>query len=74
MGDVALVGVSGELYSSIGMLMKQVPPAEKTIIITHAQGNDGVFSGYIYDEDCVMGGNRGLARASSRILLWVCTF
>ena len=69
LGDVALVGVSGELYSSIGTLMKEVSPAEKTIIITHAQGNDGVFSGYIYDDEgCTMGGNGGLAHVGSRIL------
>ena len=69
LGDVALVGVSGELYNSIGTLMREVSPTEKTIIITHAQGNDGVYSGYIFDDEgCVMGGNGGLAHAGSRIL------
>jgi neutral ceramidase len=34
-GHVALYGFSGELYSSLGMRIKEVSPTENTIMINH---------------------------------------
>lgn len=71
---IALAGVSGELYSSIGTLMQKVSPAEKTILITHTMGPDGgVFSGYISDDEgCTMGGNGGLGYAEAGFFRDMC--
>lgn len=69
LGNLALVGISGELYSSIGSLMKEVSPVCNTVIITHVLGDDGVYSGYIFDDEgCTMGGNGGYPHFSSRML------
>lgn len=50
LGDVALVGVSGELYHSYGELIKQLSPMKHTVILNHA-ASDLAFSEYIYDDD-----------------------
>lgn len=69
LGDIAIVGISGELYSSIGQTLKLISPAKDTIIVNLDEGADGLKSGYIYDDEgCVMGGNGGLARGESRIV------
>ena len=47
-GDIALVSVSGEIYTEIGLHLKAVSPMSKLMIVTLA---DGPFeSGYIYSD------------------------
>jgi neutral ceramidase len=45
-GDINLVSVNGEVYSQIAMRLKASAPANKTIIVTLANGMAN--SGYIY--------------------------
>lgn len=50
LGDIALYGFSGELYSSLGQRIKDISPLENTILINH----DASFiarSGYIFDDE-----------------------
>ena len=48
-GDIALVSVSGEIYTEIGLHLKAASPMSKLMIVTLA---DGPFeSGYIYSNN-----------------------
>lgn len=48
-GDIALVSVSGEIYTEIGFRLKREFPASKLMVVTLA---DGPFeSGYIYSDN-----------------------
>jgi hypothetical protein len=48
LGDIALVSVSGEIYTEIGYRLKHELPASKLVVVTLA---DGPFeSGYIYSD------------------------
>lgn len=40
-GDIALAGVGGELYTEIGMAVKARSPFERTMVVTHLPGNAG---------------------------------
>jgi hypothetical protein len=46
LGDVALVGVNGEVYTEIGQRLKRESPLRKTAMVTLANGSAN--SGYIY--------------------------
>jgi len=48
-GDINLVTVNGEVYSKIGLKLKDTAPANKTIVVTLANG--AANSGYIYSDD-----------------------
>ena len=48
-GDVHLVTVNGEVYTRIGVRLKDEVPAAKTMLVTLANGSAG--SGYIYSDD-----------------------
>jgi hypothetical protein len=48
-GDINLVTLNGEAYSRIGLKLKESAPANKTIMVTLANG--AANSGYIYSED-----------------------
>jgi hypothetical protein len=48
-GDINLVTVNGEVYSKIGLKLKEQAPANKTILVTLANGSAN--SGYIYSDD-----------------------
>ena len=48
-GDINFVTVNGEIYSKIGLKLKEQAPANKTIVVTLANG--GANSGYIYSDD-----------------------
>jgi neutral ceramidase len=48
-GDIHLVTVNGEVYSQIAMRLKATAPANKTIMVTLANGMAN--SGYIYSDD-----------------------
>jgi neutral ceramidase len=50
LGDVALYGFSGELYSSLGKRMKEISPLENTILINH-DASLMARSGYIFDDE-----------------------
>jgi hypothetical protein len=50
LGDVALCGFSGELYSSLGRRIKEVSPIENTIIINH-DASLMARSNYIFDDE-----------------------
>ena len=49
LGDINFVSVNGEVYSKIGLRLKQTAPANKTIISTLSNGSAN--SGYIYSDD-----------------------
>lgn len=40
-GDIALAGVGGELYTEIGMAVKAQSPYERTMVVTHLPGSVG---------------------------------
>jgi hypothetical protein len=46
LGDINFVTVNGEVYSQIGMRLKSEAPANKTIMVTLANGSAN--AGYIY--------------------------
>ncbi len=48
-GDINFVTVNGEVYSQIGLKLKQAAPANKTMVVTLANGSAN--SGYIYSDD-----------------------
>jgi hypothetical protein len=48
-GDINFATVNGEAYSRIGMRLKAEAPANKTLVVTLANGSAG--SGYIYSDD-----------------------
>jgi hypothetical protein len=48
-GDVALLGVSGELYDSFGKLIREISPLKDTVIVTHCAFGV-VISEYILDD------------------------
>ncbi|SEB50891.1 neutral/alkaline non-lysosomal ceramidase N-terminal domain-containing protein [Terriglobus roseus] len=48
-GDIYVTGVNGEVYTNIGLKLKQYAPASKVIISTLTNG--GANSGYIYSDD-----------------------
>ncbi len=48
-GEVALFGFSGELYSSLGMRLKQSSPLENTVLINH-EASLMARSHYIFDD------------------------
>ena len=48
-GDIYFTGVNGEVYTNIGLKLKQYAPASKVIISTLTNG--GANSGYIYSDD-----------------------
>jgi hypothetical protein len=48
-GDINLTYVNGEVYTNIGLKLKAGAPANKTIVVTLANG--AANSGYIYSDD-----------------------
>jgi hypothetical protein len=48
-GDINFVTVNGEIYTKIGLKLKDQAPANKTLVVTLANG--GANSGYIYSDD-----------------------
>ena len=52
LGDVALVGIGGELYSSLGKVIREASPIKHTVIINH---NASLVedAGYILDDDAI---------------------
>ena len=61
-GPINLIGVSGELYTSIGQHLKKESNSNKTIIVSYhsALGENGV--GYILDDDGLERGGWGWSR------------
>lgn len=53
LGELALVGIGGELYNSLGLLMKEKSHAKQTVIINH---NASIVddAGYILDDDALV--------------------
>jgi hypothetical protein len=49
-GDIALFGFSGELYSSLGQRVKRISPLENTILVNH-DASLLARSGYIFDDE-----------------------
>jgi len=49
-GDVALYGIGGELFSSLGKKVKEIAPLKNTVIINH-DASLLVNCGYIYDDE-----------------------
>ncbi len=50
-GDVALLGISGELFSRLGSDLKRASLFERTLLLTHNRIGQGPFAGYILDDD-----------------------
>lgn len=52
LGDLALVGVGGELYSSLGKVLREASPVPNTVVINH---NASLVddAGYILDDDAI---------------------
>jgi hypothetical protein len=48
-GDIYFAGVNGEVYTNIGLRLKNAAPANKLVISTLTNG--GANSGYIYSDD-----------------------
>lgn len=49
-GNLALIGASGELYSSLGAAIQNASRAEETVVINH-ESSLMVPSGYIFDDE-----------------------
>jgi hypothetical protein len=49
-GDVALYGIGGELFSSFGRRIRDISPMKNTVVINH-DANLVANSGYIYDDE-----------------------
>lgn len=64
-GDVALLGVSGELYTTLALHLKEISPMRNTVIVTH-DASHITRSGYIYDDDGIA--REALHHNHSRIL------
>ncbi len=66
-GSLAILGISGELFSSYGMLMKNISPSETTIVVNHNASFLNPDAGYILDEDMLK--RPGMHSARTRIKL-----
>lgn len=69
LGDIALYGFSGELYSALGRRIKQISPLEHTTLINH-DASLMARSGYIFDDETLARdwSNRLPGHRSSRML------
>lgn len=67
-GDLALIGASGELYSSLGTALKAVSDAGETVIINH-DCSLMVPSGYIFDDE-TWNGISGAAFREGKAASW----
>ncbi len=52
-GQVALIGVDGELYSRLGKVIREASPMKNTVIITHESSLLLDNPGYIYDDETI---------------------
>lgn len=52
-GEVALIGVDGELYSRLGKVIREASPEKNTVIITHESSLLLDNPGYIYDDETI---------------------
>ncbi len=50
-GDVAFVGCAGELFTSIGMYMKENSELENTLVCNHIWTHEGQFANYMTDDE-----------------------
>lgn len=64
-GNAALLGISGELYMTHALHLKEISPLKNTVIVTHDAGHLA-RSGYIYDDDGIA--REALHHNHSRIL------
>lgn len=53
-GEIALIGVDGELFSSLGAVMKEASPLEHTVLITHESSLLPDNPGYIFDDAAIL--------------------
>jgi hypothetical protein len=57
-GSIVLIGVNGELYSSLGKILMDASPLKHTVVINHecsmVQGNPG----YILDDETILKGQK----------------
>jgi len=69
LGEIALLGFSGELYSALGRRLKEISPAKNTILINH-DASLMARSGYIFDDETLARdvSNRLPGHRSSHIL------
>ena len=69
LGELALLGFSGELYSSLGRRLQEISPLEHTLLINH-DASLLARSGYIFDDETLARdwSNRLPGHRSSRML------
>ncbi|MDO4546805.1 MAG: hypothetical protein Q4D04_01765 [Clostridia bacterium] len=61
-GDIAFVGSPAELYTSIGMYMKENSIIENTIVVNHTWTQEEAYNGYVLDDDARVNGGYGGGR------------
>ncbi len=59
LNDIALVGCPGELFTSIGMYMKENSELECTLVCNHIWTHEGQFEGYMSDDEGIELGGSG---------------
>lgn len=69
LNDIALLGFSGELYSSLGRQLQEISPVKNTLLINH-DASLMARSGYIFDDEALAcdTSNRLPGRKSSHML------
>lgn len=58
-GDIALMGFSGELFSQLGLDIKAASPLPNTLVVTHARQREEQYGGYHADDASVAIGGFG---------------
>jgi hypothetical protein len=62
LGDIVFAGSPGELYSSLGMYMKDKSPLRNTIVFNHVWTQEGAYLSYILDDESIAKGGYGYER------------
>jgi hypothetical protein len=57
-GNIALIGVNGELYSSLGKILMDSSPLKHTVVINHESSMVAGNPGYILDDETVLRGQK----------------
>lgn len=58
-GEVAFIGVNGELYSKLGAAIREASPLRNTVLITHESSLVLDNPGYIFDDDTILAIRKG---------------
>jgi hypothetical protein len=61
-GNIALAGSPAELYTSLGLYMKEHSTLENTIVFNHTWTQEGAYNGYVLDDETLAIGGYGYGR------------